>query len=484
MSSKQLYVLACALVAGLGGLLFGFDTAVISGANADLQRVFDLSDFWLGFTVSSALIGTVIGALTAGEPADRFGRRPMLFVLALLFLVSAVGSALAWDWWSFVFFRLLGGIGVGGASVIAPMYVSEISPAKYRGRMVATFQFNIVLGILVAQLSNYVIGTMDLGATDWRWMFGVEAAPALAFLGLLVAVPESPRWLVAEGRADAARAILDRTGTDTGSVGAEIEKIRRSLRQERTGFRERLFQAKYLTPILLAIAIAAFNQLSGINAILYYAPRIFGMAGVGEEAALLQTAMIGGVNLVATAAAMFVIDGFGRRKLMLVGSVGYIVSLATVAVAFLQYGEYFQQAQTQAGAAEAAAAVGVGATVVLISIMVFIASHAVGQGAVIWVFISEIFPNEVRARGQSLGVFTHWAMNFVVSWLFPFLAGLSVSLTFGIFCGFMVLQLLWVLLVMPETKGVPLEDIQLKLGIEPSDAPAGAETPGASRASN
>ena len=477
MSSKQRYVLACALVAGLGGLLFGFDTAVISGANADLQRVFSLSNFWLGFTVSSALVGTVIGALTAGEPADRYGRRPMLFVLAFFFLVSALGSALAWDWWSFVFFRLLGGVGVGGASVISPLYVSELSPAKYRGRMVATFQFNIVLGILVAQLSNYVIAAMDLGAMDWRWMFGVEAVPAVAFLGFLVAVPESPRWLVAEDRAEEARGILGRTGTDTGSVDTEVDKIRRSLRQEHTGFRERLFQAKYLVPISLAVAIAAFNQLSGINAVLYYAPRIFQLAGVGEEAALLQTALIGGVNLVATAAAMLVIDSFGRRKLMLVGSVGYIVSLATVAVSFFLYGSYFQQAQAGAAeaAAEAAAAAGAGSTIVLLSIMVFIASHAVGQGAVIWVFISEIFPNEVRARGQSLGVFTHWAMNFVVSWFFPVLAGLSVSLTFGLFCGFMVLQLLWVLFLMPETKGVSLEDMQRKLGIEPSGPPPRAE---------
>ncbi|PSR03336.1 MAG: MFS transporter [Bacteroidetes bacterium QS_8_68_28] len=464
MYSQQRYVLGCALVAGLGGLLFGFDTAVISGANADLQRVFDLSNAWLGFTVSSALIGTVIGALTAGEPADRYGRRPMLFVLALLFLVSAVGSALATNWWAFVLFRFVGGVGVGGASVVSPMYVSELSPAEYRGRMTATFQFNIVVGILVAQLSNYVIGAMALGASDWRWMFGVEAAPAVLFLGLLAFVPESPRWLVAAGRADAARGILGRTGTDSGDVRDDIDKIRRSLRQKRSGVREALFQAKYVVPISLAVAIAAFNQLSGINAILYYAPRIFRMAGVGEDAALLQTAMIGGVNLVATAAAMLVIDWFGRRRLMLIGSVGYITSLATVATAFFLYGEAFQQGQ--------AAAVGAGSTVVLASIMVFIASHAVGQGAVIWVFISEIFPNEVRARGQSLGVFTHWAMNFVVSWLFPVLAGISVSLTFGIFCGFMVLQLLWVLILMPETKGVPLEEMRRKLDIERADVPA------------
>lgn len=469
MSKKQLYVLACALVAGLGGLLFGFDTAVISGANADLQRVFDLSNFWLGFTVSSALVGTILGALTAGEPADWYGRRPMLVVLALLFLISALGSALAWSWWSFVLFRFLGGIGVGGASVVSPMYVSELSPAEYRGRMVAVFQLNIVIGILVAQLSNYAIGAMDLGPADWRWMFGVEAVPALAFLGLLIPVPESPRWLVANDRDDEAGRILDRTGTDTGDVASELDKIRRTLQQERTGVREPLFQAKYLTPILLAFAIAAFNQLSGINAILYYAPRIFRMAGVGEEAALLQTAAIGGINLVATIIAMAVIDWFGRRKLMLVGSIGYVVSLATVSIAFFRFGEYFEQAQ--AGAVDAAA-VGAGDTIVLISIMVFIASHAVGQGAVIWVFISEIFPNEVRARGQSLGVFTHWAMNALVSWLFPVLAGFSASLTFAIFCGFMVLQLLWVLFVMPETKEVSLEDMQRKLGIEPTGAPS------------
>jgi sugar porter (SP) family MFS transporter len=468
MSKQQLYVLACALVAGLGGLLFGFDTAVISGANADLQRVFDLSNAWLGFTVSSALIGTILGALTSGEPADHYGRRPMLFVLAALFLVSAVGSALAWDWWSFVTFRFLGGIGVGGAAVVAPMYVSELSPARFRGRMVATFQLNIVVGILVAQISNYFIGTMGIGPTEWRWMFGVEAVPALLFLGFLLPVPESPRWLVANDRSDEAKGILDRTGTDTGDVTEEIDKIRHSLRQEKTGVRESLFQMKYMTPILLAIAIAAFNQLSGINAILYYAPRIFKMAGVTEDAALLQTAMIGGVNLVATAGAMLVIDWFGRRKLMLIGSIGYIVSLSTVSIAFYRFGEYFRQA-AESGAADAAAAVGAGDTIVLVSIMVFIASHAVGQGAVIWVFISEIFPNEVRARGQSLGVFTHWAMNFVVSWLFPALAGFSASLTFGIFCGFMVLQLLWVLFLMPETKGVPLEDIQRQMGLEPRE---------------
>ena len=336
MSSQQRYVLTCALIAGLGGLLFGFDTAVVSGANDDLQRVFELSNFWLGFTVSSALVGTILGALTAGDPADRYGRRAMLFVLAFLFLISVLGSALAWNWWSFIAFRFIGGVGVGGASVIAPMYVSELSPAKYRGRMVATFQFNVVIGILVAQLSNYFIGSAEIGPTEWCWMFGVEAAPALAFLGFLFIVPDSPRWLVANNREDEARAILERAGTDSGSPNSEIDKIRSGVEEETSGAQVPLFQARYMTPILLAIAIAMFNQLSGINAVLYYAPRIFSLSGVGESAALLQTVLIGGVNLIATAAAMIIIDSFGRRKLMLVGSVGYIVSLGTGNLRVLQ----------------------------------------------------------------------------------------------------------------------------------------------------
>ena len=470
MNAQQRYVLSCALVAGLGGLLFGFDTAVISGTNDDLQRVFELSNFWLGFTVSSALVGTILGALTAGDPADRYGRRAMLYVLAFLFLVSALGSALAWNWWAFIIFRFIGGVGVGGAAVIAPMYVSELSPAQYRGRMTATFQFNIVVGILVAQLSNYIIGSLGLGPSDWRWMFGVEAAPALLFLGFLFTVPDSPRWLIANGREDEAREILERTGTDTGSPKEEVDTIQRELEEETGGGRVPLFQAKYRTPILLAIAIALFNQLSGINAVLYYAPRIFTLAGAGENAALLNTVLIGGANFVATAAAMAIIDSFGRRKLMLVCSVGYLVSLGAVTYAFFQFGELFAQAQE--GSAQAAAAIGSADTLVLVSLMLFVGAHAFGQGAVIWVFISEIFPNEVRARGQSLGVFTHWAMNFVVSLFFPAFVAWSTAGTFAIFFCFMVLQLLWVLFVMPETKGVPLEEMRQKLGMERSKAAA------------
>lgn len=463
MNSQQRYVLSCALIAGLGGLLFGFDTAVVSGTTDDLQRVYELSNFWLGFTVSSALIGTILGALVTSGPADRYGRRTMLYVLAFLFLVSAIGSALAWNWWAFVIFRFIGGIGVGGASVVSPMYVAELAPAKYRGRMTATFQLNIVIGILVAQLSNYVIGSMGLGPADWRWMFGVEAVPALAFLGFLFAVPDSPRWLVANHREDEARPILERTGTDTGSVDSEIDKIRRSIEEETGGERVPFFQSRYRTPILLAFAIAMFNQLSGINAVLYYAPRIFSLAGVGEEAALLQTVFLGGANLVATVAAMAIIDSFGRRKLMLVGSAGYLLSLGTVTYAFYRFGALFEQAEQ--GSAQAAAAIGGADTLVLVSIIVFVAAHAFSQGAVIWVFISEIFPNEVRARGQSLGVFTHWGANFVISLIFPALTGWSVTGTFGLFFVFMALQLLWVLLAMPETKGVPLEEMRDKLNM-------------------
>ncbi len=470
MNAQQRYVLTCALIAGLGGLLFGFDTAVISGTNDDLQRVFELSNFWLGFTVSSALVGTILGALTAGAPADRFGRRAMLYVLALLFLVSALGSALAWNWWVFIVFRFIGGIGVGGAAVVAPMYVSELSPAQYRGRMTATFQFNIVVGILIAQLSNYVIGSLGLGPSDWRWMFGVEAVPAILFLGFLFIVPDSPRWLVANGRKDEAREIMERTGTDEGTPDEEIDKIQRELDEETGGGRVPLFQAKYRTPILLAIAIGLFNQLSGINAVLYYAPRIFSLAGAGENAALLNTVLIGGANFVATAAAMAIIDSFGRRKLMLVCSVGYLLSLGTVTYAFFRFGELFQQAQ--GGSAQATAAIGNADTLVLVSLMLFVGAHAFGQGAVIWVFISEIFPNEVRARGQSLGVFTHWAMNFVVSLFFPALVGWSTAGTFAIFFCFMVLQLLWVLLVMPETMGVPLEEMRRKLGMKRAEGTA------------
>jgi MFS transporter, SP family, xylose:H+ symportor len=443
-------LVASTLIAALGGLLFGFDTAVISGTTGSLRSVYDLSGFGLGFTVASALIGTILGSLVVGRPADAFGRRRVLFAIAILYFVSAVGSALAWDWLSFLFFRFIGGIGVGGASVVSPMYIAEISPAALRGRLVAVTQFNIVLGILLAFFSNYVIAGLGLGATDWRWMFGVEAFPAAAFFLLLFFTPGSPRWLMARRRRDEARAVLARLGTDEGSVDEEIAAIQGSLDLEHHRIEEPFFQRAYRTPILLAVAIAAFNQLSGINALMYYAPAIFRMAGAAQGSALLQSVIVGGTNLVFTMAAMAVIDRFGRRKLMLAGSIGYIVSLSVTAWAFYRYGRDFTPT---------------GSLVVLVSLLVFIASHAFGQGAVIWVFISEIFPNRVRARGQALGSFTHWFMAAVISWTFPMIAEASGGHAFAFYAVMMVLQLVWVLRVMPETKGVPLEEIQRELGI-------------------
>jgi sugar porter (SP) family MFS transporter len=443
-------LLRSSIVAALGGLLFGFDTAVISGTTDALRRVFELSSTGLGFTVATALIGTIIGAISIGKPSDLWGRRSALIILAALYLVSAIGSALAWNWWFFIVFRFIGGLAVGGTSVVAPMYIAEISPAKYRGRLVAVTQFNIVLGILLAYLSNYWIASMELGKIDWRVMFGVEAIPAVAFFVLLFGNPLSPRWLVAKNRSSEARDVLNLTGSDK-PVDEEINDIEVSLRQEEQALREPFFTKKYLGPIMLAVLIAAFNQLSGINALMYYAPDIFKMAGAGEDTAMLQAVAVGGTNLIFTMFALTIIDYAGRKKLMLAGSIGYIVSLVTVAAAFYTYGQEFTRT---------------GGIIVLGGLLLFIASHAFGQGAVIWVFISEIFPNKVRARGQALGSFTHWVMCAAVSWTFPIMADISGGHAFAFFAAMMVLQLLWVIFIMPETKGVPLEQIQKKLGIK------------------
>ncbi len=461
-----------AVVAALGGLLFGFDTAVISGAEQTLEQIFAptagrseaMLSFWHGFLVASALIGTVIGAVIVGKPADIWGRRAVMFVLAILYFVSALGSAFAWGWYSFVLFRFLGGLGVGGASVVSPMYIAEISPARARGRLVALAQFNIVLGILLAFFSNYVIGTLDLGAAEWRWMFAVEAVPAAIFFLLLFATPRSPRWLVAQRRIDEARQVLQQVGVDesVGTVEGELAEIRASIDLEHHNLREPFFQRKYLQPILLAVAIAAFNQLSGINAILYYSKRIFASAGFGESASLLNSVGLGAVNLVFTMAALAVIDFFGRKKLMLIGSVGYIVSLGVTAWAFYTQSQLVEAADGSVTREITSS----GGWIVFLSLLVFIASHAFGQGAVIWVFISEIFPNRVRARGQALGSFTHWIFAAAISQTFPLIAERSGGNVFAFYCCCMVGQLLWVLLVMPETKGVPLEEIQKRLGIE------------------
>jgi sugar porter (SP) family MFS transporter len=443
-------LLRSTIVAALGGLLFGFDTAVISGTTDALRKVFELTSQQLGFTVASALIGTILGAIAVGRPADRFGRRTTLIVMAVFYFVSAVGSAFPWDWYSFLGFRFLGGLAVGGASVVSPLYIAEISPARRRGRLVAVQQFNIVLGILLAFFSNYLLAGLELGSATWRWMFGVEAFPAAAFFFLLFGIPQSPRWLVAKGRVEEASQLLALLGTDTGSVQQEIDAIRQSLAAEYDSLQEPLLRRKYAKPILLAVLIAMFNQLSGINAVLYYAPQVFQMAGASAGSALRQTMAVGGTNLIVTMLAMTVIDYFGRKALMLVGSVGYIVSLGTVAWAFYTYGTEFTAT---------------GNVIVLGALMLFIASHAFGQGAVIWVFLSEIFPNRVRARGQALGSFTHWFMCALISWTFPVIADVSGGHAFAFFAAMMVLQLLWVVFLMPETKAVPLEEIQLKLGI-------------------
>ena len=447
---KNKVLLPSALIAALGGFLFGFDTAVISGTTDRLQDIFDLSSFELGFTVASAIIGTVLGALFAGKPSDKFGRRNTLFILAILYLISAFGSALAWDWYSFIFFRLIGGLGVGASSVVAPMYIAEISPARLRGRLVAMTQFNIVFGMLIAYFSNYFIASFDLGMSDWRWMLGVEAVPAAIFFVLLFTIPFSPRWLMSVGREIEAREVLKKVGTDHDNISKEIEEIRLSLDVEHHGTRESFFTKKYMKPISLAVMIAVFNQLSGINAVLYYAPHIFKMAGAEEGSSLLQSVAIGGTFTIFTMAALLVIDRIGRKNLMIVGSIGYILSLGATAWAFYKYGTDFNE---------------VGSVVVLVSLLVFVAAHAFGQGTVIWVFISEIFPNRVRARGQSLGSFTHWFMTAAISWTFPVIAEMSGGHTFAFYALCMVGQLLWVLLVMPETKGISLEDIQKRMGI-------------------
>ena len=411
--ARRSVLMGSTVVAALGGLLFGFDTAVISGTTDWLESVYQLGPFSLGFTVASALIGTILGAMCAGWPADVKGRRWTLMLIAVLYFVSAVGSGLAWDWYSFLFFRFVGGIGVGGASVVSPMYIAEISPARLRGRLVAITQFNIVLGILLAFFSNYLIALMDLGPTEWRWMFGVEAFPAAAFFFLLFFIPRSPRWLVSRNRLDEARDVLYRLGTDAASVEQELQAIHASLDPAHHGLREPLFRQVYRRPILLAVAIAAFNQLSGINALMYYARDIFEMAGAGRESALLQSVAVGGTNLVFTMLALLVIDHMGRRMLMLAGSIGYIVSLGSTAWAFYTYGDQFAAAAAadpRVPSSIDAGSATMGGMVVLVSLLVFIASHAFGQGAVIWVFISEIFPNRVRARGQALGSFTHWVM--------------------------------------------------------------------------
>lgn len=432
-------VIAWSLVVALGGFLFGFDTAVISGAEKSIQQYWDLNVFEHGLTVSIALIGTVIGSLIGSIPSDKYGRKNTLYMVAALYLLSSIGTAYATDWYVFLLFRLMGGFGVGMSSVTAPIYISEISPANLRGRLVALFQFNVVLGILIAYLSNYLIG--QDGENSWRWMLGVQAFPSLIYLALIKLVPESPRWLVLhKGRDAEALKVLKRINP----LNSEQELI--AIKQSHRVLAEfekpdALLTKKYKAPITLAVLFAVFNQVSGINAIIYYSPRIFEMAGLGAHTSLLSTVGIGLVNFTFTLIAIGFIDKVGRKTLMLIGSVGLILSLGLVSRTFFM--------NDFSGFA------------ITFYLMVYIAFFAFSQGAVIWVFISEIFPNEVRAKGQTLGSFTHWIMAAAITFCFPYLSEIAGGgNTFLFFSVMMMLQLLFVWKLMPETKGKSLEQIE------------------------
>ncbi len=521
------------IIAALGGLLFGFDTIVISGAEQKFQALWDLDDTLHGWAMSSALWGTVLGALAGNIPTDRFGRKGTLLWIGVFFFVSAVWSGMATDVYSFMIARFIGGVGVGVSTVAAPLYISEISPASMRGWLAGLFQFNIVFGILLAFMSNSILeGTSE---NDWRWMLGVEAIPAIAYTLFTFAIPESPRWLIGmKGRRQEGGEILAKINPDSSAeeIDAAVERIVQAAEVEEQATGGTVFSSRLRTPILLAFLVAFFNQLSGINAILYFAPRILGMAGL-EDPRLGQIG-IGFVNLVFTMLGLWLIDRAGRRSLLLIGSIGYITSLAVVAAMFftnesslkvagealaLQGAEEKLQAAEDAGttgrvfdsiqakataareafliataqedykgerfdfsknashdeiltaasqaAEEAIDQVGNSSLVVLIGIFAFIASHAIGQGAVIWVLISEIFPNEHRAVGNSIGCGTHWIFAALITMFFPVaINSFSPGYVFAFFAGMMVLQLIWVITMVPETKGISLEEIQKQLGIE------------------
>jgi sugar porter (SP) family MFS transporter len=450
------YLMRSTVVAALGGLLFGFDTAVISGTTSSLVKVYALpswllwlvqmlhtseSSLLLGITVSAALIGTIIGAMFAGIPGDAFGRRDSLRIMAVLYVVSSLGCALAWNWPALVIFRFIGGLGIGGSSVLGPMYIAEIAPPTWRGRLVGVFQFNVVAGILLAYLSNFLVGlghfSMD---AEWRWKLGIAAAPAALFLALLFTIPRSPRWLVKMRRVDEAREVLRQIGEQNHEQ--ELQEIVASIDAEHGRAVEPLFLRKYRLPIFLAITIGMFNQLSGINAILYYLNDIFAFAGFNKVSGDLQTVAVGCTNLIFTVIAMSVIDKLGRKKLLLIGAVGTAVCLAGVAAVFSMNRHQ---------------------DLLLWLLSGFIASFAFSQGSVIWVYLSEVFPNRVRAKGQSLGSLTHWLMNAAISFAFPILAARSRPIPFVFFSAMMVVQFLVVLLVYPETKGFSLEEMQRRL---------------------
>ncbi|HMD96574.1 MAG TPA: sugar porter family MFS transporter [Terriglobia bacterium] len=444
------YLLKSTVVAALGGLLFGFDTAVIAGTIGALRVTFQLSPWSLGFTVFSALFGTVLGAMLAGIPGDRYGRRDSLRLMAVLYLISALGCAFAWNWPALVVARFIGGLGIGGSSVLGPMYIAEIAPAKWRGRLVGFFQFNIVSGILLAYFSNYVIGLQHFGNAEWRWMLGVSAIPAALFLVMLFRIPRSPRWLVKNRRIDEAREVLRMTGEK--NYEAELQDIVASIDLEHAA-QDHLFMwnwgrgslnPRYMFPVFLAVTIGLFNQLEGINAILYYLNDIFARAGFSKVSGDLQAVAVGATNLLFTIIAMSVIDRLGRKTLLVIGAAGNTLCLAGVSAVFFT---------------------GRHQNLLLWLLIGYIAFFAFSQGAVIWVYLSEVFPNQVRAKGQSLGSFSHWFMNALISLIFPVMAASSGAYPFMFFAAMTGLQFLVVLFFYPETKGFTLEEMQKRLGI-------------------
>ncbi len=435
------------LIAALAGFIFGFDTVVISGANLPIKELWDTSPWFHGFFIMSmALWGTVGGSIYGGVPTEKFGRKKVLLWIGILFSVSAIGSALAMDPYTFSFFRFIGGVGIGVSSVAAPTYISEISTPSTRGRLVAMYQFNIVFGILIAFLSNYWLEGVG-GDNDWRWMLGVMALPSLVYTFMVTSIPESPRWLLAvRGDAYGARAVMQRLGVS--DIEAEMQSI--SEQSGKQGEKQpAFFQSKHGRIIGLAFLVSFFNQWSGINFILYYAPEILERAGLAAKDSLFNSIAIGGANLIFTFAGLRLIDRLGRRTLLIIGSLGYILSLSLVAWAFY------------AGASP---------EFLLMSLLLFIASHAIGQGAVIWVFISEIFPNRIRAAGQAFGASVHWVFAAIITLITPVFLDAEDGIfkdnpwpIFAFFAGMMVLQLVWVLTRVPETKGVSLERLEKEL---------------------
>lgn len=431
------------LVGALGGLLFGFDTAVIAGTTHQLTQVFHLSAGALGLTVSIALWGTVVGAIGSGPLGQKLGGREALRIMALLYLISSAGCALAWNWPSLLAFRFVGGLGIGGSSVLSPVYLAELAPARLRGRLVGLFQINIVGGILLAYASNYAVASAIGGTDAWRWQFGIATIPAFLFAIFLFGIPRSSRWLVTQNRIDEARAVLELMGTP--NTEAELKEIVDSIHVERLAKAEPLFQRKYRLPIFLAVTIGMFNQFSGINAILYYANDIFAFGGYSSLSGDKQAVLLGAMNFCATLLAMSVIDKVGRKTLLLIGSVGTAFALAGVAAIFSLHSHQADLVWLLIG---------------------FIFFFSISQGAVIWVYISEIFPTRVRSKGQSLGSSSHWVMNAVISGFFPWVAAHSTAMPFAFFSTMMAVQFFVVLFIYPETKGVSLEQLQHQLGID------------------